>query len=388
MISQIFSTKTELISHLNTSYSHPPHSRNTLKHKVFPKKMEVCENGFFEKLSTPTTPSGSFRLHGKSVHLTYSKHLEIDDFLVWVNEKIQLEKWSCVNEISEDGYKHCHILLCAKKIETTNSKFFDYKGLHPNIKRVSTKIHTNNIVIYHRKNGTPITNIEIEEEKSIARKVWNCESLQDALESCASNASQVTGIISLWTNRKKIRSDPENVEWRDWQLAFFNELTENQPDDRHVIWLWDEIGGCGKTFYSNYMTDNYGAVSTTIADMYHLATILQKTLVENPEGCIPIVIFDIPRSKQSIIHGDNLYECIENIKDGRITVTKYKSEVIRFKPPYVIVFANFEPEYERLSLDRWDIRKLIHDKDITQVWKINPKTKEEIRIDISDEKKK
>ena len=76
----------------------------------------------------------------------------------------------------------------------------------------------------------------------------------------------------------------------------------------------------------------------------------------------PIVIFDIPRSKEE--HMEHLYTAMEQFKNGRIFISNYESHEMYFKPLHVIVFANFTPqegsEKDELTLpmDRWCITPL------------------------------
>ena len=49
---------------------------------------------------------------------------------------------------------------------------------------------------------------------------------------------------------------------------------------------------------------------------------------------------------------------MESFKNGRFFSPKYGSCLKRFKPPHVVVFANYMPDLEKLSMDRWDIMDL------------------------------
>jgi len=58
-------------------------------------------------------------------------------------------------------------------------------------------------------------------------------------------------------------------------------------------------------------------------------------------------------------HHDRMYDYIEAIKDGRLTLQKYSGCTVRFDNPHVVILANWLPKVEKLSLYKWDIRKLI-----------------------------
>jgi len=68
----------------------------------------------------------------------------------------------------------------------------------------------------------------------------------------------------------------------------------------------------------------------------------------------PIVVFDLPRDSADFTN----YGTIEHMKDGQIISPKYTSVCKMFDVPHVIVFANFLPDMNKLSVDRWRIVNL------------------------------
>lgn len=71
-------------------------------------------------------------------------------------------------------------------------------------------------------------------------------------------------------------------------------------------------------------------------------------LPNNPK----IVIINLTKIKEKNVS----YEVIESIKDGLILPTKKESKTKVFNSPHVIVFSNFEPDCDKISLDRWNIK--------------------------------
>ena len=63
---------------------------------------------------------------------------------------------------------------------------------------------------------------------------------------------------------------------------------------------------------------------------------------------------DIERSMEDYIS----YGAIEKIKNGYFMCAKYESKPIIRNPPHLLIFANFKPNIDELSLDRWVIREL------------------------------
>lgn len=68
-----------------------------------------------------------------------------------------------------------------------------------------------------------------------------------------------------------------------------------------------------------------------------------------------IVILNLSRQSE----GAFSYASVESIKDGLVFSGKYEGGSKLFPRPHVIVFANWNPDLSKLSLDRWDIRTLL-----------------------------
>jgi len=110
---------------------------------------------------------------------------------------------------------------------------------------------------------------------------------------------------------------------------------------REIKWIVDKQGNNGKTFLSKYM-QLQGAVRFENGKSADL-----KKAYNGQE----LVIFDLSRSQEDHIN----YEVMESIKNGTMFSGKYDSQSKLFDIPKVIVFANFYPNEEKLSADRWNI---------------------------------
>lgn len=148
-----------------------------------------------------------------------------------------------------------------------------------------------------------------------------------------------------------IYKDPlENNEMFDWQKRIID-VIKSKPDDRTIHWFWDEHGNRGKTTLCKHICTNYHAivVSGAAADIkYGVSKYIEE------HGGINIVIFHFVRSQEDRVS----YEAIEAIKDGMFFNTKYESNMCIFNSPHVICFANFKPNMEKLSSDRWSVEEI------------------------------
>ena len=137
----------------------------------------------------------------------------------------------------------------------------------------------------------------------------------------------------------------------DWQRKIA-ELCEQEPDDRKIYWFWESTGNIGKSQLVRYLCLHHGAlmVSGKGADMKYLCVKYNEKHGMYPE----VLIFDIPRSAANYVS----YTGMEEIKNGCFASTKYDCEMVVMNPPHMICFANFEPETETMSADRWVIEEL------------------------------
>lgn len=148
---------------------------------------------------------------------------------------------------------------------------------------------------------------------------------------------------------QKIKDPLKDKELKQWQQDIINLLYE-EPDERTIHWYYDSNGGAGKTSLAKHLCIKYpnqilycGGKSTDIK--YAISKFIE-------EGNYPnMCIFDYTRSMEAYVS----YEALETIKNGIFFNNKYESKMILYNSPHVVVFSNFKPELERLSLDRWNI---------------------------------
>nr|AKR53286.1 viral replicase protein [Temperate fruit decay-associated virus] len=153
--------------------------------------------------------------------------------------------------------------------------------------------------------------------------------------------------------RRKINSEivfPH--ELHPWQISLISYL-EDEPIPRKIKWFVDERGGSGKSTFAKHMA-RHGAFYTRGGKTPDVAFAFREHLSSNPHSTI--VIFDFTRSGKDYVN----YDILEQIKDGIVVSNKYESTTIISPVQHCIVFANWEPNKESLSLDRWDIVHLNH----------------------------
>ena len=183
---------------------------------------------------------------------------------------------------------------------------------------------------------------KIELGKQIATIIENGEVIYESLGRSDKEAFD--------TYRKYLKVDISNVELRKWQedaMKFFN-----SPTQRQVIWITDQSGGKGKTFFQKYVVGYFGRSRVVTLDLRVKHANACNILKKLPLATIDIFLFNDVRSQ----YGEdlNVYKLLEDIKDGQATTSKYDNDNIQFKTPNtVMIFSNEYPNLNRLTNDRW-----------------------------------
>lgn len=179
---------------------------------------------------------------------------------------------------------------------------------------------------------------------SIDAHVEIVRNIDKSYDYCQKNDTRI-GETQYYPERINKVTDPlEGKEYYPWQKDIIN-IISKQPDDRSIYWYWEENGNVGKSAFCKHLVLKYDAqyVLGKKTDIYHAIS-----------DSIKILLIDIPRTCQEFTP----YEVIESIKNGMIFSGKYESKTKVFNPPHVIVFANFKPIKEKVSLDRWRITNI------------------------------
>lgn len=174
--------------------------------------------------------------------------------------------------------------------------------------------------------------------------------VKDAYLYC-SNPIKRTGRI--WAKNYEIEEDCPRPNY-----GWFEEIDKillTEPNRRHVIWCWSKQGGVGKSHVTEYLVVKRNAVFLSKGKYPDIINIMFKTDMSNKH----IVVFDLPRNNGNKIS----YDAVEAIKNGLICNTKFETGYKRFKPPHVLIFSNQPPDEEKLSADRWIIRRLDEESD-------------------------
>lgn len=132
-----------------------------------------------------------------------------------------------------------------------------------------------------------------------------------------------------------------------WQQTVVDSIQE-EPDERTINWIFDELGHNDKTMLCKYLAHKYGTLIATAGNAKDIANLL-KNAVEGGKDLNDntAFFFNIARDCEKIS-----YNGFEGLKDGLMTNLKYECSTLVFNCPHVWIMSNRYPDIEKLSKDR------------------------------------
>nr|QXP07578.1 MAG: replication associated protein [Arizlama virus] len=155
-----------------------------------------------------------------------------------------------------------------------------------------------------------------------------------------------THVGRRWAKGVEIPEEIKVHEPYGWQVEVAN-LVDQEPDERTINWYWEPDGGVGKSQLVKYLVVKKGAA------LFGGKAEDAKRAIAEMKKKPRCVIMDIPRCVEHIS-----YTAMEEIKNGCFFSPKYESVTVTMNCPHVIIFANREPELEKLSQDRWNVKRI------------------------------
>jgi len=147
-----------------------------------------------------------------------------------------------------------------------------------------------------------------------------------------------------------LQAPQKREDWvpRFWQSGVII-LCEKKADPRRIHWYVDTEGGYGKSELCQFLVRNKGAICFGAG---------KNDRIQHGYESQEIVLFDLPRATKTDGDHDYVpYVAIEAIKNGCVQ-KMYGQPPLIADTPIVLVFSNFEPDYSKLSEDRWDMYHL------------------------------
>lgn len=328
-----------------------------------PKKFEIC-----------TT----------RVMLTYKSHLdktETRKFLEAICGKAGIKRCFIAHETGKEGeYDHSHVALEFKSaLRTKNVRFFDMKingeNIHPRIDSIRKSRDDWDRVLKYLSKEDEECKAEIDEMLSgnsggdLIDEILREETVLEAVKKFSKvdkngrliNVNEIKTLFEMKDHTVEINEKQWNIEelW-PWQRELEDLLTVEEMDKRSILWIYDPVGGAGKTQFTSYMEQKYPkefvSINNSITKIADVASAIQMELEERGWKQKGIFI-DLTR----MIAEFRINTTLEMIKSGKLLVSKYKSKTINFNVPDIVIFSNSVPTNEQIrgfSVDRWDVRQI------------------------------
>jgi len=185
----------------------------------------------------------------------------------------------------------------------------------------------------------------MEVKKMCAAMHWEATRCwKSAIEYCSKDDTREKG---PWTKGVILKEKIELCEPSGWQEELVK-ICLGPIDKRKVIWFYDPRGQRGKSEIVKYLVVKHNALFVEGQGKYVKYAVME---FGNPK----IILYDLPRS----FNKDYIcWSTLENIKNGLIFNTHYKSKMCIFNSPHLVLFANELPDWSKLSADRWQVYEI------------------------------
>lgn len=358
----------------------------------------------------PYQENTGFKIQCNFLFLTYSrcefnihKHKKFIQGVVGKTGTWKVAAYLCAKEKHKDPavgvssceyHMHCMIRIVNNfnpngRYQTTNPRIFDFctvKGdesskIHPNIQQIKNGIKGWAAVAdYINKDNRKKECDDDSKDKHLnatamalerISHIYSCETLAEAIGMYP--LDRPMDVKCIWdarpkTEKRKYIPKCPDFEWCKKMLDYIKSpWSEN---DRTVHWVYDIVGGSGKSFFTRYC--RYNKLALTMSSTGRSADFAMN--VQNASATSgwngECFIMDLARQNDSAHRGernssDPLYKCLEDMKDGFLTCTKYGGGFEDWFPGCkIIVTANWVPAVTAMTFSRWRIWRMTADKDI------------------------
>lgn len=154
-----------------------------------------------------------------------------------------------------------------------------------------------------------------------------------------------------WEQRA-IDAEYNDVVWRGWQKEVIR-ICDGPVDPKKIHWFWEPESNSGKSYLTKWLFMNYKCIvgGGKKANVFHQVA---QAFEKDPQADPQLILLDIPRSAQKWCS----YGALEDLKNGFVNSGKYDGGQFAWPKPHVVVFANEEPDYNEMSMDRWSVKRL------------------------------
>lgn len=139
-----------------------------------------------------------------------------------------------------------------------------------------------------------------------------------------------------------------------WQQEIMD-IVNDDPDDRRIVWIYNEVGNAGKSKLQKWLAFRHGARRVPLGTATQIKTAVADGTAKS------LYMVNLPRVTGSQESQRDLFSALEEIKDGWVESCMYgKEHQLFMKPPHLLIFSNDVPDLKLASADRWVVYDLEH----------------------------
>jgi len=341
-------------------------------------------------------PGKKFRFQNQYVLLTYKSHLPKEHYIQWFKSMIPTTKFIRLAHEAPDRdptkcpYRHTHVVadlglrpnyldchkFCYKNPDLPSDKVDRCGRIHCHIKRLPGTTGLADAKAYIGKEDRANADLleeEVNKGTRMVERIQQATTVNMALKQNLKRLGDAAGIMAIYACRPSLNPHvriPDRPD-KPWQVELLEEVEDKDCPDLHrkVFWYVDKRGNTGKSWLSMYLSRAKFHENGTfdwlclsgINDDKECAHQLKEAIDSGftQKG----FIMDLARSFQFC---EKFYKTLEDFKNGEVVSTKYRGGRMHFNAPWLVVFANFWPKVKKMSLDRWDIRRIDPDTEVAE----------------------
>ncbi|AJK30618.1 putative replication protein [Chimeric virus 14] len=346
--------------------------------------------------------NGVFKINNRQVMLTYKTHLDKEDYRSFVDELAPFDELFIAHENADlkNPYKHTHAYIkFTIPFVSSDSRVFDWdvsetQNIHPHISVLGAKKVDEIKMKYYisKEDKSPdLAMLRVscddwnkangnkarlgkglaDDQVSLLERVCSYKTYQEMLKHLCKEPGHATGLRELWES--KLIAEKPKIKFSEiaeftWQKTMRDKLLAPEWNHRILTYIVDKKGGSGKSTFADYMVNTYNALYlSSVTSSRDIATLIDEHL--KCGGSAKYIILDLPRASKA----HKMWDTVEALLNGKLTVGKWKGKPLHFDKPRLIVFANFAPPLPGdesraadvcedncvLSPDRWDIWDIV-----------------------------
>jgi len=330
-----------------------------------------------DDLKSPNEKKGKFRFANSRVLLTYKTHIDKADLKAYIASKCggqcEIMEIYSAHETGdkETPYDHTHTFVkFSKTFQSRNCRIFDYGGIHPHIKLVTTNKHEENVMKYLAKEDSSNEDLLYKKTNERVSEILAAQKPTDAAKKSKDiSEAYLTMRMNYEFGNAQFDDSWNSSEGNDvidkgmgysWQRRMIATLSGKPARRGLIYWIYDAQGQNGKTTFAAHCRNSDPKHHILLSRLGDSRDVAETILTEQKRTGFTGRCFHINLSRDDFTNVN--YNTLEQIADSEMMRTKYNGGKLNFRSYYTIVYANWPPDWYKLSDERWRVFKLVRNE--------------------------